>query len=186
MLFWNIRHNKWSLKNMKWTGECLPTSPQLCPHRSGDVSPRCAEPRAGICHHRLAELSQQFWISSPASVLGRQSGGLVLRDRSRTPRVRWDLQLCLPWELGLVCHGNRQEQRVQEWGTALLMAGRDQGSATDLCEISHHQMIFYIQICSREHIPSGSNLGKFREKGYKQICLQHNVFLASIQPIPLV
>lgn len=39
----NIKHNEWSLKSTKWTGECLPTPPQLCPHTSGGcVSPRCA------------------------------------------------------------------------------------------------------------------------------------------------
>lgn len=157
----------------------------------GCVSQMCwhsyPEPGAGIGHHRLAELSQQCWISSPASVLGGQSAGLAERERDSEHLISGEIcsWVCLgSW--AWLCHGNRQKQQVQEGGTALLVAERDQGSATDLHEVSHHQMLFCIQICSREHIPSGSNLGKSRGKGYKWLCLQHSAFLASIQTIPLV
>lgn len=71
-----------------WIWECVS---QMCWHGFPKA-------QAGICHHRLAELPQQCWISSSASVLGRQSGGFTESRGFRTPRFRWDLQLCLPWE----------------------------------------------------------------------------------------
>lgn len=191
MLFWNIKHNEWPLENMKWTGECLSTPPQLCPHGSGDVNPRCAG-MASLSHGQ--EFVTTDWQSfhsnagsHPLPLCWEGNLGVWCREGDSEHLISGEICSCVclgSW--AWFCHGNRQKQLVQEWGTALLVADRDQGSATVLCEISHHQMICCIQICSREHIPSGSNLGKFREKGYKQLCLQHNVFLASIQPIPLV
>lgn len=191
MLFWNIKHKEWPLENMKWTGECLPTPPQLCPHGSGDVNPRCAGMSSLSHGQEFVTTGWQSFHSNagshPLPLCWEGNLGVWCREGDSEHLISGEICSCVclgSW--AWFCHGNRQKQLVQEWGTALLVADRDQGSATVLCEISHHQMIFCIQICSREHIPSGSNLGKFREKGYKQLCLQHNVFLARIQPIPLV
>lgn len=142
------------------------------------MSPRCAGPQAGICHHSNAGSHPLLcWEGNLGCGAERGIQNTSFQVRSAVV-FAVGAGLGLPWE--------QAEAEGSGVRHSLALADRDQGSATDLCEISHHQMLFCIQTCSREHIPSGSNLGKFREKGYKQLCLQHNVFLANIQPIPLV
>lgn len=156
-------------ENIKWTGECLPTPPQLCPHRSGGcVSPRC-DGTASLSHGR--EFVTTGWQSYHSNA-GSQplplcwEGNLEVWRRERDSERLVSGEICSCVCLGswaCFCHANSQKQQVQERGTALVKADRDQGSATDLHEVSHHQMLSCIQICSREHTPSGviwGNLGK--------------------------